>query len=79
MEIENEYKSIKAHFLPTSASKDYRVRFLYFALGALMYNVWRMANFILRDEVSVDVGEHPPILAGEIIELVAFCLFDPGG
>lgn len=77
MEIENEYKTIKKYFLPTSASKDYRIRFLYFVIGTLLYNVWRMANFILRDAVDVDLGEHPPILAGELIELVAFCLFDP--
>ena len=79
MDIENEYKTIKKHFLPTSASKDFRIRFLYFVIGTLLYNVWRMANFILRDAVDVDLGEHPPILAGELIELVAFCLFDPGG
>lgn len=77
--IENEYKSIKEYFLPTSASADYRNRFLYFAVGVMMYNVWRMTNFLLRDEVDVDLGEDPPILAGEIVELVGFCLFDPGG
>jgi hypothetical protein len=77
-EIENEYKTIKKHFLPTSASKDYRVRFLYFTIGMMMYNVWRLTNFRLRDEVAVDLGEEPPVRAGEIVELVAFCLFDPG-
>ncbi|KKF39662.1 transposase [Halorubrum saccharovorum] len=77
MEIENEYKTIKKHFLPTTASKDFRIRFLYFVVGTLLYNVWRMANFMLRDAVDVDLGESPPILAGELIELVAFCLFDP--
>lgn len=77
LEIEIEYKTIKKHFLPTSASKDYRIRFLYFVIGTLLYNVWRMANFILRDAVDVDLGEHPPILTGELIELVAFCLFNP--
>jgi IS4 transposase len=79
MEIENEYKSIKQNYLPRSASKDYRMRFLYFTVGVMMYNVWRIANFLLRDELDVDLGESPPILAGEMIELVAFCLFDPGG
>jgi len=49
---------------------------LYFVIGTLLYNAWLMANFILRDAVDVDLGEHPPILAGELIELVAFCLFD---
>jgi len=77
--IENEYKTIKKHFLPTSASADYRNRFLYFVIGVLLYNVWRLANFCLRDEVDVDLGETPPILAGEIVELVGFRLFDPGG
>jgi len=77
MEIENEYKTIKKHFLPTTASKDYRIRFLYFVIGTLLYNVWRMANFILREAVDVDLGDSPPILAGELIELVALCLFDP--
>jgi len=77
-EIENQYKSIKKHFLPSSASKDYRIRFLYFTIGVMMYNVWRFTNFLLRDEVDVDLGEKPPLRAGEIVELVAFCLFDPG-
>ena len=77
--IENEYKSIKKHFIPMSASDDYRNRFLYFVIGVLLYNVWRLANFLLRDEVDVELGEDPPILAGEIVELVGFCLFDPGG
>ena len=77
MEIENEYKTIKKHFLPTTASKDFRIRFLFFVVGTLLYNVWRMANFVLRDAVDVDLGESPPILAGELIELVAFCLFTP--
>lgn len=77
--IENEYKTIKKHFLPTSASSDYRNRFLYFVIGVMLYNVWRLANFILRDEVDVNLGEDPAILAGEIVELVGLCLFDPGG
>jgi hypothetical protein len=36
-----------------------------------------MANVILRDAVDANLGEHPPILAGELMELVAFCLFTP--
>jgi len=79
MEIEGQYKTIKKHFLPTTSTKDYRKRFLYFVIGVVMYNVWRLTNFVIRDEVTVDVGEHPPVAAGEIIELIGFCLFDPGG
>jgi hypothetical protein len=76
--IENQYKSIKQHFLPQVASADYRNRFLVFVVGVMMHNVWRLANFLLRDEVEGELGEDPPILAGEIVELVGFCLFDPG-
>lgn len=77
--IENEYKSIKANFLPKSASKDYRIRFLYFVIGVMTYNVWRLSNFYLRDKVDVNLGEDPPILGGEIVEIVAIAWFDPGG
>ncbi|MFC6723088.1 transposase [Halobium palmae] len=78
-QIENQYKSIKEHFLPKTSTKDYRVRFLYFVVGVVMHNVWRLTNFILRDEVEGDLGENPPLPGGEIVELVGFCLFDPGG
>jgi len=79
MEIEVQYKTIKNNFLPTCASKDYEMRFLIFAVGVLIYNVWRLANFTVRGTVSADLGESPPIQAGEIVELVAFFLFKPGG
>lgn len=79
MEIEGQYASIKTHFLPKTSSMDYRMRFLYFLIGVVMYNVWRMANFILRDDVDAHLGENPPIAAGEVIELIGLCLFDPGG
>jgi hypothetical protein len=76
--IENQYKSIKQNFLPQTSTTDYRTRFLYFVIGVILYNVWRLTNFLLRSEVDVDLGEDPPVPAGEIVELVGFALFDPG-
>jgi len=73
-EIENEYKTIKKHFLPTVGTMDYRIRFLYFAIGVVMYNVWRLTNLLFRDAVDVYLGECPPIPAGEFTEILAFCL-----
>jgi hypothetical protein len=73
-EIEIEYKSIKKHFLPTTASTDYRVRLLYFTLGVVMYNIWRLTNLTLREAVTIDLGEKPPLRAGEVVELIGFCL-----
>lgn len=72
--IENEYKSIKAHFLPTTSSKDYRVRLFYFVAGVLMYNVWRLTNLLLRQWFDVHLGEKPPLSAGEVAEILAFCI-----
>lgn len=72
-QIENEYKPIKQHFLPTVASTDYRIRFLYFVIGVVMYNECRVTNLLFRDVVEVHLGEQPPIPAGEFIEILAFC------
>ncbi|GAA0305245.1 hypothetical protein GCM10009066_18910 [Halarchaeum salinum] len=76
-QIESEYKTIKHHFLPTTASTDYRVRLLYFVLGVVMYNVWRLTNLLLREAVSGSLGAKPPLRAGEVVELVGFCLVPP--
>ncbi|EMA37785.1 transposase [Halococcus hamelinensis] len=73
-EIENEYKTIKKHFLPTVGSMDYRIRFLYFVIGVVMYNVWRLTNLLFREAVDVHLGERSPIPAGEFIEILAFCI-----
>lgn len=76
--IENEYKSIKENFLPRIATKDYRNRFLVFVVAVILHNVWRLTNFLLRDEVEVNLGESPPITATEVVGMVGVCLFDPG-
>lgn len=75
--IEIEYKVIKDEFLPTTCSTDYRVRFAYMVSGILLYNTWRLTNLLLRDEVTVDLGDNPPISSGEFVEIVAVCL-EPG-
>lgn len=76
--IENEYKTIKEHYLPPTASKDYRIRFLYFVIAVILYNIWRLANFVVRDEVDAHLGESPPLPASEILILLSRYLFDPG-
>jgi len=79
MEIESQCATIKQHFLPKTSTLDGGKRFLYFLIGTVMYSVWRMTNFILRDDVDVHLGDHPPISAGEIVELIGVFMFDPGG
>lgn len=72
--IENEYKVIKEHFLPRTNSSDYRVRLFYFVAAVLMYNVWRLTNLLLRTWFDVNLGEKPPMPAGEITEIIGLCL-----
>ena len=73
-EIENEYKTIKKHFLPMVGSMNYRIRFLYFVIGVVMYNVWQLTNLLFRDAVDVHLRECPPIPVSEFNEILAFCL-----
>jgi IS4 transposase len=54
--VENKYKSIKPNSSPQTATEDYPVRFLYFVVRVI-YDVCRLVNFLLRDEVAVDPGE----------------------
>jgi len=46
-DIENQYKSIK-DFLPKTSSKDYRLRLIKFALAALIYNLWRLTDYLIK-------------------------------
>lgn len=77
--IENQYKSLRQNFLPRTASKDYRNRFLVFTVAVILHNVWRLTNFMLRDEVDVNLGESPPVPGREVVGMVGMWLFDPGG
>jgi hypothetical protein len=42
-----------------------------------LYNVWRLTNLLLREALSVNLGEKPPLRASEIVELISFCLAPP--
>jgi hypothetical protein len=75
--IENQYKRLKADFLPSVGSKDYRLRFLYFVIGVIMHNIWRVGDFLLRDEADVELGEKPVFQASEVPEIFENCLFEP--
>ena len=69
-DIEIEYRCIKEHFLPQTSSSDYRVRLFYFVAGVLMYNVWRLTNLLLRNWIDVNLGDKPPIPAGEVAQVI---------
>jgi hypothetical protein len=76
-QIENGYKSIKNDFLAKTSSKDYRVRLFYFVFAALLYNVWRLVDFLLKAGVGGDMDYAPVLTAGECVEVVCSALIPP--
>ncbi|WP_248898366.1 transposase [Haloplanus halobius] len=76
-QIENEYKSIKHDFLANTSSKDYRVRLFYFVFAVLLYNIWRLTDFLLKAGVDGEIDYEPVLTAGECVELVASALIPP--
>jgi len=76
-QIENEYKSIKHDFLAKTSSKDYRVRLFYFAFAVLLYNIWRLTDFLLKAGVDGEMDYAPILTAGECVELIVSALIPP--
>jgi len=76
-QIENEYKSIKGDFLAKTSSKDYRVRLFYFMFAVLLYNIWRLTDFLLKAGVDGEMDYAPVLTAGECVELIASALIPP--
>jgi hypothetical protein len=76
-QIENEYKSIKNDFLAKTSSKDYRVRLFYFVFAVLLYNIWRLTDFLLKAAVGEEMNYAPVLTAGECVELVSSSLPPP--
>ncbi|WP_284011333.1 transposase [Haloarcula pelagica] len=76
-QIENEYKSIKSDFLAKTSSKDYRMRLFYFVFAVLLYNIWRLTDFLLKASVKGEMDYTPVLTAGESVEIVASALIPP--
>ncbi|GGL71753.1 transposase [Halocalculus aciditolerans] len=76
-QIENEYKSIKGDFLAKTSSKDYRVRLFYFVFAVLLYNIWRLTDFLLKAGVDGEMDYAPVLTAGECVEIVVSALIPP--
>ncbi|WP_312620714.1 MULTISPECIES: transposase [Halobacteriales] len=76
-QIENEYKSIKHDFLAKTSSKDYCVRLFYFVFAVLLYNIWRLTDFLLKAGVNGEMDYAPVLTAGECAEIIASALIPP--
>lgn len=61
-DIEIQYQSIKK-FLPKTSSKDYRVRLCKFVVTALIYNLWRLTDYLIKAALGRAVRSKPVVTA----------------
>lgn len=61
-DIENLFKSIK-DFLPRTSSTNFRVRFHNFVFAALMYNLWRLTDCLVKAAMDEDIRSKPVLTA----------------
>jgi uncharacterized membrane protein len=76
-DIENQYKNIK-DFLPKTSSKDYRVRLIKFALSALIYNLWRLTDYLIKVALGKDIRAPPVLTAKTFVRALGNFLRDIG-
>lgn len=62
-EIESGYKSIK-RFMAATTSKDFVLRFFYFAFACLLYSIWRAVDFLVQVALT-DEYDHSPIVTAQ--------------
>ena len=62
-EIESGYRSIK-RFMAATTSKNFRLRFFYFAFACLLYSIWRAVDLLVQVELTGEY-EHSPIVTAD--------------
>lgn len=76
-DIENQYKAV-SKFLPRTSSTDYRVRFCNFALTSLIYNLWRLVDFLIKVGKDVELRAPPEITCQTFVRRLSDFLRDVG-
>lgn len=76
-DIENQFNSVKS-FLPKTSSKDYRVRLCKFVLASLIYNLWRLTDYLLKVAMNEDIRSPPVITAKTFVRALGEFLRDIG-
>jgi len=68
-EIESGYKSIK-RFMATTTSKDFGLRFFYFAFACLLYSIWRAVDLLVQVELTGEYDHTPIVTADNTLTLL---------
>jgi hypothetical protein len=76
-DIENQYKSIK-DFLPKTSSTDYRLRLCNFALSTLIYNLWRLTDYLIKVALDEPIRSPPVITAKTFVRALGDFLREVG-
>jgi hypothetical protein len=76
-DIENQYKSVKG-FLPKTSSTDYRVRLFSFLFASLLYNLWRLTDYLVKVEAGRPIRSAPVVTARTFVRAVGRSLRDVG-
>jgi IS4 transposase len=62
-EIESGYKSIK-RLMAATTSKNFVLRFFYFAFACLLYSIWRAVDLLVQVALT-DEYEHSPLVTAQ--------------
>ncbi len=68
-EIESGYKSIK-RFMAATTSKDFGLRFFYFAFACLLYSIWRAVDLLVQVELTGGYEKSPMVTADNTLTLL---------
>jgi Transposase DDE domain. len=68
-EIESGYKSIK-RFMPATTSKNFVLRFFYFAFACLLYSIWRAVDLLVQVELIGEYERSPLVTADNTLTLL---------
>ena len=68
-EIESGYKSIK-RFMAATTSKNFVLRFFYFAFACLLYSIWRAVDLLVQVELTGEYERSPLVTADNTLTLL---------
>jgi len=68
-EIESGYRSIK-RFMAATTSKDFGLRFFYFAFACLLYSIWRAVDLLVQVELTSEYKHSPIVTADNTLTLL---------
>lgn len=67
-DIESGYKSVK-RFMAATISKDFTLRFFYFAFACLLYSLWRLVDLLVQLDLFDEYTRSPLVTANDVLTL----------